>query len=127
MQYLDTLEISAESAAVPECFASELAPQPVTPKQAAVLVDGYLAGKSTKQLAAEYARSRATISAMLKRAEVEIRTFRASIPENIWEMITLYRSELSLIEVAERVGFPEKTVFTKLKRAGVKLRGPHGE
>ncbi len=53
-----------------------------------------------------------------------MRTFRASTQEEIQQMITLYRSGLSLIQVAERVGFSERTVFNRLKRAGVELRRP---
>ncbi len=85
-------------------------------------VASYLAGKSTKQLERESGRSRTAISAALKQAGVEMRTFRKASPEEINQMITLYQSGLSLVSVAERVGYSEKTVWERLKKAGIQLK-----
>lgn len=122
LKYVESIEDAGAQVSTPTLDAAEPSIRPVSPRQAAEIVDGYLAGKSTKYLATEFGRSRATISVVLKREGVEMRSFRASTPEEVQQMIELYRSGLSLAKVAERIGFSEKTVLTKLKAAGVQLR-----
>lgn len=98
----------------------------ITPAEQQRFVAGYLAGKSTKQLEQESGRSRTAISAALKQAGVQMRTFRKASPEEIKQMISLYQSGLSLVRVAERVGYSEKTVWERLKKADIQLRSVHG-
>lgn len=98
----------------------------IAPTEAERIVQGYTAGKSTKQLARESGRSRSSISAVLKRSGIEMRTFREASEADIRMMVYLYESGLSLRRVAERVGFSERTVLNRLREAGIQTRNSQG-
>ena len=79
----------------------------------------YAAGRSTKQIARESGRSRAAVSAAIKRAGVPIRTTRCSTKEEIQEMVALHAAGMSLVKIADRLGFSERTVWTQLRKTKV--------
>lgn len=94
----------------------------ITPAEEAHFIKEYVEGKSTKEIARESGRSRSSISAVLKRSGVEMRSFREASIEDIRMMVYLYKSGLSLRRVAERVEFSERTVFNQLRKAGIQTR-----
>ena len=93
----------------------------ITPSEEIHFTTEYLTGKSTKQIARESGRSRAAVSAAvsaaIKRTGASIRSSRASTNEEIQEMVDLRASGMSLVKIADRLGYSEKTVWTQLRNA----------
>lgn len=89
----------------------------ITPAEEERFAKEYSAGKSTKQIARESGRSRTAVSAAIKRAGVSIRPSRASTKQEIQEMIALRSSGMSLVKIADRLGYSEKTIWTQLRNA----------
>ncbi len=92
----------------------------ITPSEEALFTAEYLAGKSTKQIARESGRSRAAVSSAIKRSGVTIRSSRSSTKEDVQEMVALQASGMSLVKIADRLGFSEKTVWTQLRNAAAR-------
>lgn len=90
----------------------------ITPAEEEHFAKEYSASKSTKQIARESGRSRAAVSTAIKRAGVSIRSSRASTKQEIQEMVALRRAGMSLVKIADRLGYSEKTVWTQLRNAG---------
>lgn len=85
----------------------------------------YAEGATVYQLAKEFRCHRTTVAARLKEHGVELRN-RPATDEEVVQFVALYRSGLSLVRVAEKTGFSEKTVFNRLRAEGVRLRDTHG-
>ncbi len=119
------LEAAAQPATpVTRASRSRVTQRRITGDEGEAVVAGYRAGKSVYELATEHSCHRTTISGILKRNSVTMR--RASAREDqIREMVRLYASGLSLVDVARRVGISAKTVHTHLRDQGVPMRGPH--
>ncbi len=97
----------------------------VTEKKAALIVEGYTAGKTVYELADEYRINRVTVSEVLKRQGVKLRR-QPPTEEQIRQMARLYESGLSLKKVGDRLGFNATTVRANLLKAGVGMRDSHG-
>lgn len=95
---------------------------PVSGADVSAILQGYSDGKSTKSLAAEYCRSRTTISNILKRNHVKARALARPSDSDVARMSQLYESGLSLENVGKEVGFSAKTVYTHLLRKGITVR-----
>jgi transposase len=90
-----------------------------------VLVSRYLDGVPTLALAKQFKLGKETVSKLLREAGVEIR--RQGLPEDkVAEAAVLYRSGLTLAEVAEHYGVSAHAVYNKLRAAGVQMRAGHG-
>jgi hypothetical protein len=72
----------------------------ISDEQAHRIAEGYLAGKTVYELAAEFGCHRVTISAILKRQGIALR-LQPAAEEEVERMITLYQSGLSLAAVGE--------------------------
>ena len=92
----------------------------ITPAKEKHFSKEYSAGKSTKQIARESGRSRAAVSSAIKRSGVTIRSSRSSTKEDVQEMVALQASGMSLVKIADRLGFSEKTVWTQLRNAAAR-------
>ena len=90
----------------------------ITPAKEKHFSKEYSAGKSTKQIARESGRSRAAVSTAIKRTGVSMRSSRASTKQEIQEMVALRTSGMSLVKIADRLGYSEKTIWTQLRNAG---------
>ncbi len=92
----------------------------ITPAEEVCFTAEYLAGKSTKQIARESGRSRAAVSSAIKRSGVTIRSSHSSTKEDVQEMVALRASGMSLVKIADRLGFLEKTIWTQLRNAAAR-------
>lgn len=89
------------------------------------LVSRYLDGVPTLTLAKQFKLGKETVSRLLRGAGVEIR--RQGLPEDrVAEAAELYRSGLTLAEVAWRYGVSVHAVYNKLRTVGVQMRSGHG-
>ena len=89
------------------------------------VVTEYSAGLTTYELAAKYGCHRATISEILKRADVSLRR-SSPTSDQVNEMVRLYADGLSLAAVGERLDFSARTVMTYLRERRVPTRDTHG-
>lgn len=85
----------------------------------------YLEGANLHELAAEFRCARQTVALRLKARGVEMRNPPATT-EEVAQFIALYQSGLSLLKVAEKTGFSEKTVLNHLRAKRVQRRDMHG-
>ncbi|MGO2140764.1 MAG: helix-turn-helix domain-containing protein [Leucobacter sp.] len=115
-----------QTAPAPEIKVQARAKAPVPGGEAAAILQGYSDGKSTKDLAVEYSRSRTTISNILKRNNVKVRTLASPSASDVARMAQLYKSGLSLKKVGKRVGYDATTVRANILKVGVKMRDSHG-
>ena len=112
--------------AAPTDSARRKAQPRISDEQARRIAEGYAAGRTVYQLAAEFGCHRVTISAVLKRQGVALR-LQPAAEEEVEQMITLYQSGLSLAAVGERIGVNASTVLRHLRDNGVPTRTAHGQ
>lgn len=106
---------------------------PARPKQArhltdaelARLVAAYQADATVYELAKEFQVNRHTVSERLKAVGLTLRR-TSPTDADIEEMVRLYKSGLSLVDVGHRVNFAARTVYSHLVSRGVQLRDNHG-
>jgi transposase len=107
------------------------------PPDAQDLIDAYLEGQSAYELAARYGVHEATVRKALadlgvrRRNVAEVGQLRRGRPVMsrrrdlpVADLITLYRSGVSVPELAERYGVATGTVAHRLHEAGLTLHGP---
>lgn len=97
----------------------------ISDEQARRIAEGYTAGKTVYELAAEFGCHRVTISAVLKRRGVALR-LQPAAEEEVVRMIGLYKSDLSLAAVGDSIGANASTVLRHLQNNGVPTRTAHG-
>ena len=91
--------------------------------QQAELLEAYLGGVGTKELARKYRIHRATVTALLVRSGVPFHE-RGLRPEHGAEVVQLYRQGWSLTRLAERLHVDEMTVRAHLLKSNVTMRKP---
>jgi hypothetical protein len=89
----------------------------------AQLVAGYQAGGRVKQLASQFGIQRLTVSSILQREGVPLRS-RGIHPDDLPEVIRLYRDRWALARLAVKFEVSPSTVTNTLRRAGVPIRRP---
>jgi DNA-directed RNA polymerase specialized sigma24 family protein len=99
--------------------------RPLKPAQVEALVAGYHAGKTMKELGAQFGINRLTVSAHLRRAGVSTR--RGGLGgDHVAEAVTLYEGGWSSARIAERFEVSADSVLKSLRRAGVSIRPRRG-
>jgi transposase len=88
------------------------------------LVQRYVGGSAIKDLAAEFAVHRTTITTVLRREQVEMRQAGLNATQ-LDEVQTLYRDGWSLARLGEKFGVDGTTVWRYLLLAGVTMRSPN--
>lgn len=95
------------------------------PAQAAALIAGYGAGKTMKELAAEFGIDRRTVSTYLHRAEVAVRRGGLDQDQAV-EAARLYGAGWSSGKLAERFNVSADNVLKALRSAGVTIQARGG-
>ncbi|MGH3926416.1 MAG: hypothetical protein ACRDTT_26730, partial [Pseudonocardiaceae bacterium] len=99
--------------------------RPLKPAQVEALVAGYQAGKTMKELAAEFGINRLTVSTHVRRAGV--RTRRGGLDEEqAVEATRLYEAGWSSGKLAERFNVSADNVLKAVRDAGVTIRPRRG-
>jgi hypothetical protein len=93
-----------------------------TQHQESRIVNRYLAGASLSALAREHGTYKEAIGDLLARRGVEKRPQNLMSPEDVREAERLYRSGLTIEEVAGRLGRSHYGIWTNLHRAGAAVR-----
>lgn len=94
-------------------------------EQVRALVAAYEAGELMKDLAMNFHVDRQTVSAILKRHQVPRRP-KGLDSGQIHQAVELYCQGASVAMIANEFGVDAKTVWTRLKERGVKMRDAHG-
>ncbi|MFZ1301666.1 MAG: hypothetical protein WAQ27_03805 [Candidatus Microsaccharimonas sp.] len=89
------------------------------------MAERYGAGETTTALAQEYGVAKSTIIGILRARNVVMRR-QPLTTEQVSEAARLYKSGLSLSQVAERLRINQETMRTAILAAGVVLRAPTG-
>jgi lambda repressor-like predicted transcriptional regulator len=92
--------------------------------QADALAAAYTDGKSIKELAQRYGVHRTTVSALLRRFNVEFRQ-RGLAASDVTTAVRLYAQGWSLARLGERLQVDDMTVRRALLASGVMMRSPH--
>jgi DNA-directed RNA polymerase specialized sigma24 family protein len=87
------------------------------------LINNYKAGIGVLDLAELYKLNRGTVTEILNREHVERRV--RGLGDRVEEAKKLYEEGLSCAKIAKRMQVNAETVRNSLKKAGLKLRGPH--
>jgi transposase len=95
------------------------------PPAIAELVAGYEAGATVYELSSMFQIHRHTVAALLKRQQVRLRKSPLS-DEEAENAIRLYRSGVSLANVADEIGRGTNTIRRALIAHGVDRRDTHG-
>jgi lambda repressor-like predicted transcriptional regulator len=82
----------------------------------------YESGDEMASLAREYGANRTSISALLRKAGVEIREAPRISQIEIDQAVQLYEDGLSLERIGERLGWDHNTIYRHLKKRGVAMR-----
>lgn len=85
---------------------------------------GYEAGNTMKELTAEFAISRQTVSTHLRRAKTPIRR-EGLDPEQAAEVTTVYKAGRTSRDLAACFGVSPDTILRTLRRQGVEIRSRH--
>ena len=89
------------------------------------LVAGYEGGRTVRQLADQFGIGRETVSKLLSRRSV--RTRLQSLTATQTEIAAdLYRSGMSLVQIADRMARSRTAIYNALRRNGVQLRPRRG-
>lgn len=120
------LRVARHGQGTPASAARRQAQPRISDEQARRIAEGYLAGKTVYELAAEFGCHRVTISAVLKRQGIALR-LQPAAEEEVERMITLYQSGLSLAAVGESIGVNASTVLRHLRDNGVPTRTSQGQ
>ena len=91
------------------------------PHQASILATAYRTGEGTKKLAARFGIHRATVTAILRRLDVDLRK-RGLTDEQVTEVCQLYPEGWSLARLARRYDVEDITVRRHLLLAGIAMR-----
>lgn len=92
------------------------------------IIQSFKSGKQQSDVAIEYGVSRACISQLLKRNNIETYSKNRKIAlskEDIDNIVNMYYSKLSLISISEKMGYSTKYIEKVLKSNGVELRDRH--
>lgn len=87
-------------------------------EETAQLIERYKAGALIKELATEFDLDRRTVSAILRRKDVQLRP-RGLSPEQIDQAVQLYDQGWSLARIGEKFKVDAETVRTQLRKAWV--------
>jgi DNA-directed RNA polymerase specialized sigma24 family protein len=90
-------------------------------EEIAKLISRYEGGALMKELAAEFDIERRTVSAILRREDVMLRS-RGLSSEQIDEAVRLYELGWSLARIGDKLGVDHETVRQRLKERGVRMR-----
>lgn len=93
-------------------------------EQQAALVQEYVVGSSIKDLAAKFQVHRTTATAILSRAQVDMRQ-RGLTAEQTPQAALLYEQGWSLAKVGSHLGVNAETIRKTLRSVGVRMRSPH--
>jgi hypothetical protein len=96
----------------------------LNPEAVQQLLDDYRTGISSNQLAVRYCLSRGSVQRLLRESGVP-RRYQAMIDLEVDQASELYRSGLTISEVAARLNRPWSTVQTALTRRDVVMRSRH--
>jgi len=96
----------------------------LSPETLQQLLGDYQAGVSATQLAMRYQLSRGSVRRLLREAQV-LRRYQAMTDNEVDQAAELYRSGLTIAQVAVKVGRPWSTVQAALTRRGVVRRSRH--
>ena len=94
------------------------------PDEVESLVTGYGAGKTMRELAAQFGISRQTVSTHLRRANSPIRR-EGLDQEQLGEVVALYEAGRTSRDIADCYGVSPDTVLRTLRRQGVEIRSRH--
>lgn len=97
----------------------------LTAGQQAELLERYLSGERSFQLATAFGVSRHTVEKLL--VDSGARRPRSMTPEEIAEAIDLYAQGWSCALIGDHLGRNDGTVWHALRRAGIPLRLPSGK
>lgn len=90
------------------------------------LIGGYTAGATTDELGNRFDIDRRTVSAILRRHDIQVRR-RGLSPSQVDDAIHLYSLGWSLARVGEHLKVDPTTVLTKLRERGVPTRNTQGQ
>lgn len=94
-------------------------------KEAQELIAAYRGGATVYELGRRFGIHRTTVSKILERHGVTMRTGGMS-PEQIDEAVRLYQDGWSLARIGERMSVDDMTVWRRLQERGVKMRPRQG-
>lgn len=94
-------------------------------QEAERLVARYQAGDTQAELAAAFRVHRQTVTSLLVRAGIPIRT-RELPPEVVSEAAELYQAGWSLLQVGQKLGVDAKTVSRSFRARGLPVRPRNG-
>jgi len=114
-------DASRHSQGAPAGRVRRKAQRRISDEQAQRITEGYAAGKTVYELAAEFGCHRVTISAVLKRQGVTLR-HASPTGQQVDEMVRRYEDGSSLARVGDELGFNASTVLTHLRERGVRTR-----
>ena len=91
-------------------------------KEIAQIIHAYQNGKSANQLAEEFDCDRHTITAQLKKHDVEVSRSKIRSVEAVRNIIELYKAGQFMDEIAEQHGVSASAINRLLKANGVRIR-----
>ncbi|MFV0432398.1 MAG: helix-turn-helix domain-containing protein [Leucobacter sp.] len=94
----------------------------ISPAESKQIIEQFLAGKNTTELAAAFGCSRTTISRHIHKVGLSAREKRFT-EEQLREMERLYETGLSLDKVGDQFGTSGTTATKYLRERGVRIRG----
>ena len=97
-------------------------PKPVSEREASTITELYATGISAAEVARRVGRPSRTVTGVLRRKGIEIRSCPPPVKADVNEMIRLYESGLSLAKVGKVVGVSQSTVGKHLSDTGITLR-----
>lgn len=96
----------------------------LTPEEMARLAEEYKAGKTTTQLEVQFQLSHGSVVKLLQDQGVTIRSRGLSQVE-LEQIVECYESGLSIVQVAQKLGRADSTIWRALLKMKVKMR-PRG-
>ncbi len=109
----------------PETSTSKQVHRRLRPDLVDDLVAGYEGGLSVRQVPDQFGIGRETASKILSRRDVTTRHRSLTVTETA-AAAQLYRSGLSLVQVADRMARNRTAIYNALRRDGVQLRPRRG-
>lgn len=92
------------------------------PEEQIAVVTMYQAGKTINAVAREFKLHRTTVTAILDRHDVVVRS-RSMSPQQVRRAQELYESGYSLADAGRILGFDPATIAARLRETGTKIRG----
>lgn len=96
----------------------------LTPDERALVAKKYEAGATADELAAEFGCHPTTVRSAVKAKGVAMRLAKTTTGQAD-EAVRLYRSGLSMVTVAERLGLSARTIFNIMRERGVATHHAH--